>query len=171
MSWLFPCFDTGSAEEKQRITTGPNSLVNFSRTQGTAAQRPELKVLDEIPAHMRIDPAKIRPQLTERNFIAEGGSGEVYKGVLDDNQVAIKRLRLTQAASNNRAMENFQKEISFIYTYSRHPNILKFYGASLEATELFLVTKLATRGTLYQLIHSNQLEKHYLLPFAAQISA
>ncbi len=59
--------------------------------------------------------------------IGSGASAEVFKGTYKETDVAIKKLRNLQQASEN-TMKEFQREVSTL-TRVRHPNLVLFMGA------------------------------------------
>ncbi|KAJ3532983.1 hypothetical protein NM688_g7346 [Phlebia brevispora] len=80
--------------------------------------------------------------------IGWGASGKVYKGSWDDTIVAIKRMH----ADDGRMISREQRRAFYheLKTWSnlRHPNVLPFYGACLEAEIPFLLMKFCTFGTV-----------------------
>ncbi|KAF5754586.1 putative protein kinase RLK-Pelle-DLSV family [Helianthus annuus] len=81
---------------------------------------------------------------SEENIIGKGGFGEVFKAVLDDNNVvAVKKLLLT----HNGAKEEFENEVKLISNI-HHRNLLRLLGWSVEGSYLFLVLEYMPNGSL-----------------------
>jgi len=77
-----------------------------------------------------------------------GGAGSVYLGLLHGTtDVAIKVVSSPTLAQQ----KNFIKEI-MILKACRHPNIISFLGASIQAQQTLLVMEVMPGGDLYTLI-------------------
>ncbi|KAJ3533954.1 hypothetical protein NM688_g7205 [Phlebia brevispora] len=83
--------------------------------------------------------------------IGQGASGKVYEGTWNGATVAIKRMHAEDGQMLSREQ---RQERSGIYhelrTWSelRHPNVLPFYGACLEAEIPFILMKYCSFGTM-----------------------
>ncbi|KAI7733045.1 hypothetical protein M8C21_032210 [Ambrosia artemisiifolia] len=81
---------------------------------------------------------------SEENILGKGGFGEVYKAVLEDNNVvAVKKLLVEHA----RAKEEFENEIRLISNI-HHRNLLRLLGWSIEESYLLLVLEYMPNGSL-----------------------
>ncbi|KAJ3533955.1 hypothetical protein NM688_g7207 [Phlebia brevispora] len=82
------------------------------------------------------------------NPIGRGASGKVYKGAWNGTTVAIKRMH----SDDGRMLSREQRQAFYheLRTWSelRHPNVLPFYGACLEAEIPFLLMKHCRFGTV-----------------------
>lgn len=67
------------------------------------------------------------------------GFGEVMRGKWLGNQVAIKKYG-RKAKTKEKVQEDFLKELDVIGAL-RHPNILLFMGAYLDASGAYLITE------------------------------
>jgi hypothetical protein len=86
--------------------------------------------------------------------IGEGAFATVYKATLDGELVAVKRLKVGQAAgisdvSPLKAFEEFRREI-WIMGSLQHPNILPLRGYTLEPCAM--VTEFLEGGDLHELL-------------------
>jgi len=106
--------------------------------------------------------------------IGQGSFGEVYKGTLWGQDVAVKRLRLKRL--NKSDIEDFHQEVE-IMRKMRHPHIVEFLGVSLskEKGQLCLVTEYLVNGSLEDLLQRNldaekKMSIHRVIEFALQIA-
>uniref|UniRef100_A0A2N9HSG8 Protein kinase domain-containing protein n=1 Tax=Fagus sylvatica TaxID=28930 RepID=A0A2N9HSG8_FAGSY len=81
----------------------------------------------------------------EHLVIGEGGSGEVYKGCIDDRtiNVAIKRLYSKSSVGSDR----FSNEVLLLCQLS-HPNLVPLIGYCTVGSEMILVYELMVNGNL-----------------------
>ncbi|KAK3144241.1 hypothetical protein QOZ80_4AG0310470 [Eleusine coracana subsp. coracana] len=85
-------------------------------------------------------------------ILGKGGQGTVYKGLVKDNMhVAIKRCVLV----DERKKKEFGQEM-LILSQINHKNIVKLFGACLEAEVPMLVYEFIPNGTLHELIHGKK---------------
>ncbi|OWM78711.1 probable serine/threonine-protein kinase SIS8 [Punica granatum] len=89
-------------------------------------------------------------ELTVGTRVGIGFFGEVFRGVWNGTDVAIKVLLEQDLTAEN--MEDFCNEIS-ILSRLRHPNVILFLGACTKPPRLSLVTEYMEMGSLYYLIH------------------
>ncbi|OWM75848.1 hypothetical protein CDL15_Pgr009492 [Punica granatum] len=82
---------------------------------------------------------------SSKNLIGKGGSGNVYKGYLQDGTaVAVKRLRDGDAIGGE---IQFQTEVEMI-SLAVHRNLLRLYGFCMTATERILVYPYMANGSV-----------------------
>ncbi|GAB2217677.1 hypothetical protein Droror1_Dr00000880 [Drosera rotundifolia] len=87
-----------------------------------------------------------------KHEVGKGGSGSVYKGILNDNSVvAIKKL-----ADATQGEAQFLAEMSIIGRLN-HMNLIKLWGYCLEGTRRLLVFDFMERGSLAENLYSNSL--------------
>ncbi|XP_022870730.1 serine/threonine-protein kinase EDR1-like isoform X1 [Olea europaea var. sylvestris] len=89
-------------------------------------------------------------ELTVGTRVGIGFFGEVFRGVWNGTEVAIKVFLEQDLTVEN--MEDFCNEIS-ILSRLRHPNVILFLGACTMPPRLSMVTEYMERGSLYYLIH------------------
>lgn len=69
------------------------------------------------------------------NCIGSGGSGDVYRGVLNGIPIAVKRLRLpvnlTAAHARRHIERRFQAELQTLLRY-RHPRVVQLLGSAID---------------------------------------
>nr|AGT16056.1 wall-associated kinase [Saccharum hybrid cultivar R570] len=93
-------------------------------------------------------------------ILGHGGHGTVYKGVIKDISVAIKKCALI----DDRHKREFGKEM-LILSQINHRNIVKLLGCCLEVEVPMLVYEFVPNGTLFDLIHGTKRTMH--IPFSS----
>ncbi|VAH52071.1 unnamed protein product [Triticum turgidum subsp. durum] len=81
-------------------------------------------------------------------IIGKGGHGTVYKGIIKNMSVAIKRC----AVVDERQKKEFGQEM-LILSQINHKNVVKLLGCCLEVEVPILVYEFVLNGTLFELIH------------------
>uniref|UniRef100_A0A453MZF5 Protein kinase domain-containing protein n=4 Tax=Triticinae TaxID=1648030 RepID=A0A453MZF5_AEGTS len=90
------------------------------------------------------------PYLKDTNFIGNGGFGAVYKGILGDELVAIKKTISGSLLEN----EQFANEV-IIQSQVIHKNIIRLIGCCLEVDTPLLVYEFLSNGSLHDILHGN----------------
>lgn len=82
--------------------------------------------------------------------IGKGGSCEVWLGLYQKTQVAIKR----QLSRQHKTLKEFEREVNFLVNI-RHPNLLTFMGICIDEP-LSIITEYCSGGTLFNLLHTKK---------------
>uniref|UniRef100_A0A8I6XU51 Protein kinase domain-containing protein n=1 Tax=Hordeum vulgare subsp. vulgare TaxID=112509 RepID=A0A8I6XU51_HORVV len=93
----------------------------------------------------------LKPILKSSNLIGKGGFGEVYKGFLDNEEVAVKKPISGTMLEN----EQFANEV-IIQSRVIHKNIIRLIGCCLEVDTPMLVYEFLSNGSLYDILHSKK---------------
>nr|CAB3483076.1 unnamed protein product [Digitaria exilis] len=106
---------------------------------------------------------ELMPILRSNNRIGEGGFGEVYRGLLGDEPVAVKKPKNVNLAVQ------FTNEV-IIQSRVMHKNIVKLIGCCLEVDIPILVYEFVPKGSLDDILHGNRepLDLDQRLDIAAQ---
>lgn len=89
--------------------------------------------------------------------LGKGSSGEAYLARWRGAEVVVKKVTLL-SASTSLARKAFIRECE-IMARLRHPNLLPFYGVSLDAAHIALVCQYAEGGTLKHWLHSGKVRR------------
>lgn len=85
------------------------------------------------------------------DFLASGGYGDVFRGVWEGAQIAIKRF--SKRSLSKKAIKDFIKEVE-ILNQLRHPNIVYYLGLSIDSTisnpgYYYMITEFVGQGSLF----------------------
>lgn len=99
----------------------------------------------------------MRPEeLQIGSSIGTGAFGHVLRGILHGKEVAIKHMKMDgdEVVARGRRV-HFEKVLAEVRSLSRfpHPNVLRFIGACVDDNNLYLVSELAERGSLWDVLH------------------
>ncbi|CAA2982076.1 probable receptor kinase At5g18500 [Olea europaea subsp. europaea] len=116
------------------------------------AWKSALSALSKEPAILKVPVEKVYAatnNLHESNFIGQGTSGNVYKGLFSGNQqVAIKHITKDGGA------ETFVREVGSL-AHIRHPNLVALLGYCESEGECFLIYELCPNGNLSEWLYGN----------------
>ncbi|KAJ6920967.1 hypothetical protein NC651_014519 [Populus alba x Populus x berolinensis] len=108
-------------------------------------------------------------QLIYEEKIANGSSGDLYKGTFCSQDVAIKVLRGEHL--DNKLQSEFNQEV-LIMRKVRHKNVVKFIGACTRPPSLCIITEFMSGGSMYDFLHKQKesLSLQSLLRVAIDVS-
>ncbi|XBI76711.1 hypothetical protein VPH35_069928 [Triticum aestivum] len=109
---------------------------------------------------------ELKPILKSNNLIGKGAFGEVYKGLLDNKPVAVKK------PINGSVMENeqFANEV-IIQSQVIHKNIVRLIGCCLEVDTPMLVYEFISKGSLHDILHNSYIKVDLSLDARLSIAA
>ncbi|XP_075485680.1 wall-associated receptor kinase-like 14 [Primulina tabacum] len=115
-----------------------------------------------IPIHPYKEIEKAADSFSEKRRLGNGAYGTVYSGKLNEEWVAIKRIKRRDADITEQVIN----EIKLLSSVS-HPNLVRLLGCSIEDEEQILVYEFMPNGTLSQHL---QREKGNGLPWPVRLT-
>ncbi|KAA8518277.1 hypothetical protein F0562_015840 [Nyssa sinensis] len=126
-------------KEKQLQDDDPRIELQI-QSSATAPQKFQLKEIIRATGNFN-----------SKNQLGKGGFGTVYKGMLSDKEVAVKRF----SSDSHEGKRDFIAEVTIIGSL-HHKNLVKLVGWCYERNELILVYELMPNGSLDKLIFGNK---------------
>ncbi|WVZ84973.1 hypothetical protein U9M48_031938 [Paspalum notatum var. saurae] len=106
----------------------------------------------------------ITEDFSEHRKIGQGGFGEVYKGVLRNGSVAVKRITVNTKTVDD---TQFYNEVKSLLKIINHPNVVRFLGfcanthhTLVEMTGQVHLTHIKERLLCFDYISNRSLDKH-----------
>ena len=134
--------DTSSLESSP---LPPSHPLTLSRTGSHSSSSRSLKKKKRGSSEDEIRVA----DLEFKEKIGEGAYGDVYRGYLWGQEVAIKQIRLVggKEEAEEETVREFRREMK-IMKHLRHPNVVEFLGACMSEHSLCLLTEYMPNGSL-----------------------
>ncbi|XAR68603.1 Non-specific serine/threonine protein kinase [Bertholletia excelsa] len=114
----------------------------------------ELKIQSSATAPKKYRLRKLRQAtryFASKDILGRGGCGEVYKGILDGKEVAVKRF----LKDSGQGKQDFLAEVTTIGNL-HHRNLVKLLGWCYESGELLLVYEFMPNGSLDKFIFHSE---------------
>ena len=131
--------------------------ASMFKAAGSTPHRNKKQHRSKAKQRVKADEIKFS-DITILEMIGEGSFGQVYKGVLYGNDVAVKFLRLKHSGL---AMQEFEQE-SRIMRKLRHPNIVEYLGAVYQPSNCCIITEYLPNGSLEDLLHNKRKDNKQL---------
>ncbi|KAJ1273940.1 hypothetical protein BS78_05G024300 [Paspalum vaginatum] len=111
-------------------------------------------ILKEVSNIKIFKKEQLKPILKSYNIVGKGAFGEVYKGLVDDKQVAVKKPAVNVDAAQK---GQFANEV-IIQSRIIHKNIVRLIGCCLEVDVPILVYEFIAKGSLDDILHGHKKE-------------
>ncbi|KAD3068113.1 hypothetical protein E3N88_35993 [Mikania micrantha] len=122
-------------------------IVEKTNAESRRVTLPMVQFLDDMESEKPIRFTSKQLRLATNNFktkLGSGGFGTVYKGVIGNNQVAVKVLN---GISKERVEEQFMAEVSTMGR-THHFNLVRLYGFCFGSSLIALVYEYMVNGSL-----------------------
>jgi predicted Ser/Thr protein kinase len=115
----------------------------------------KIELIAKLESERNIAELKINEELFKINYkdikilkrIGKGGGGQVFLGKWNGETVAYKCFQIDDLGGSRGLFDTFEKEVQFI-TSVRHPNIVVYYGCSLNPPRVGIVMEFCKNGDL-----------------------
>ncbi|KAM8853968.1 mitogen-activated protein kinase kinase kinase 10 [Synchiropus picturatus] len=155
---------TGKIQDKVGIF--PSNYV----TKGDTTNYQQLTVGGLVPGGVGECPLEIDfSELILEEVIGAGGFGKVYKGVWQNEEVAVKAARQDPDEDISVTAESVRQEARLFWML-RHPNIIALRGVCLREPNLCLVMEYARGGALNRALAGKKVHPKVLVNWAVQIA-
>eukprot|EP01125_Pyxidicula_operculata_P015897 TRINITY_DN5420_c0_g1_i2.p1 TRINITY_DN5420_c0_g1~~TRINITY_DN5420_c0_g1_i2.p1 ORF type:complete len:1067 (+),score=333.33 TRINITY_DN5420_c0_g1_i2:170-3370(+) len=146
-----PSTATSTVASKESLPDGSSTNRKTTTTTTSSKQDIKLETQHEILSNLDREWLIDYNSLKLISKLGNGVSSHVYKGIWNKTRdiVAIKILKLEQKAKD---LNDFKKEL-YIMSQLRAPNIVHFYGATLDP-KLCIVMELCVNGSLFHYMKS-----------------
>ncbi|KAF7076312.1 hypothetical protein CFC21_080982 [Triticum aestivum] len=126
-----------------------NKLNIFHRKASRNLHSIDMHTLEKLHNIKIFTKEELKPIINSTNLIGRGVFSHVYKGYVDNTQVAVK-IPFTYSSLQNLEFENQVVIMSQV----SHKNIVRLIGCCLEAGSLMLVYEFVSNGSLDEILHS-----------------
>lgn len=160
-----PLFKLAKHDFDVSASRGTNCSIRSKRSEVASSRVAALKTLVNSINHIPFD------KLEFLDYVAVGGFGTVYKGKLEGQLVAIKKLHLVDGGLPIRHLRLLQAELEALFQV-KHENCVRFLGASFSPMKTCIVTEFLEGGSLYEYLGINRegLEERESYKLAIQVT-
>lgn len=139
----------------------PTNLQTPPKAEGKQQKkRRQLKASDESEDNASIEDLRTKHSTYEIKYhdikfegmIGEGSFGQVHRGFLWSQEVAVKKIKGESLQAN---AKDFMQEVEIMKTL-RHPNIVEFLGVCVEPSCLCIVTEYLSQGSLEDMLKAQE---------------
>ncbi|KAJ7740622.1 kinase-like domain-containing protein [Mycena metata] len=145
-------------------------LLDYDVSVATTNRRRLFKALTRLSADSKLYPRCFTLTGLQRERMMAGGSfGDVYKGLLGDQSVAIKMMRVFGESDIDALLKEFGRE-ALIWRQLSHPNLLPFFGLYYFQERLCLVSPWMENGHMRAFLKKKLYDTNYLLSLILDIA-
>ncbi|KAJ7698235.1 kinase-like domain-containing protein, partial [Mycena metata] len=138
-------------------------LLDYDVDVATIKRRRLFKALIRLSADSKLYPQCLTlTGLQQERLMAGGSFGDVYKGLLGDQSVAIKIMRVFEESDIEALLKEFGRE-ALIWRQLSHPNLLPFFGLYYFQQRLCLVSPWMENGHMRAFLKKKVYETDYLI--------
>ncbi|KAJ7039445.1 kinase-like domain-containing protein [Mycena alexandri] len=145
-------------------------LLDYDVDPATIDTRRLFKALIRLSANSKLYPRCLTlTGLKQKRLVAGGSFGDVYKGLLCDQKVAVKMMRVFKKSDIETILKEFGKE-ALIWRQLSHPNLLPFFGLYYFQQRLCLVSPWMENGHLRVFLEGKWYDTDYLLSLILDVA-
>ncbi|KAJ7656390.1 kinase-like domain-containing protein [Mycena polygramma] len=145
-------------------------LLDYDSDLVPMTRRRLIKALARLSRDSELHPRCFTLTGLERGqLVAGGSSGDVYKGLLEGQSVAVKMMRVFQESDVAVLLKEFSRE-ALIWRQFCHPNLLPFFGLYYFQKRLSLVSPWMENGHIRAFLKKEKCDTERLLSFILDVA-
>ncbi|KAJ7740620.1 kinase-like domain-containing protein [Mycena metata] len=145
-------------------------LLDYDVDAATINRRRLFQALIRLSANSKLYPRCLTlTGLQQERLMAGGSFGDVYKGLLGDQSVAIKMMRVFEESDIDALLKEFGRE-ALIWRQLSHPNLLPFFGLYYFQQRLCLVSPWMENGHMRAFLKKKVYDTDYLLSLILDVA-
>ncbi|KAJ7740618.1 kinase-like domain-containing protein [Mycena metata] len=145
-------------------------LLDYDVDAATMNRRRLFKALIRLSVESKLYPRCLTlTGLQQERLVAGGSFGDVYKGWLCDQSVAIKMMRVFEESDIDALLKEFGRE-ALIWRQLSHPNLLPFFGLYYFQQRLCLVSPWMENGHMRAFLKKRLYDTDYLLSLILDVA-
>ncbi|KAF7325337.1 Protein kinase domain-containing protein [Mycena venus] len=158
-------------DSAQRLVDLLQDLLDYDPNLSATRRRRLSKALIRLSCDSKIHPRCLTlPDLEKGRQAVDGGSfGDIYRGILAGQTVAIKMMRLFQQSDIDVLLKAFARE-ALIWRQLCHPNVLPFFGLYYCQERLCLVSPWMENGHIRAFLKRESYSDAYLLSLILDVA-
>ncbi|KAJ6521959.1 kinase-like domain-containing protein [Mycena vulgaris] len=145
-------------------------LLDYDVDVATINRRRLFTALIRLSGDSKLYPRCLTLTGLEQGRLVVGGSfGDVYKGLLCDQTVAVKMMRVFEESDIDALLKEFGRE-ALIWRQLSHPNLLPFFGLYYFQQRLCLVSPWMENGHIRAFLKKKLYDTDYLLSLILDVA-
>ncbi|KAJ7606526.1 kinase-like domain-containing protein [Roridomyces roridus] len=170
--WAYTKFLACRGESAQLLLDLLQDLLDqdYDLNLGTINRRRIFKALIRLSGDSKLHPQCLNlVGLEQEKLVAGGAFSDVYKGLLCDQNVAVKMIRVFEDSDIDALLKEFSRE-ALIWWQLYHPNLLPFFGMYYLHGRLCLVSPWMDNGHLRAFLKKGSCETDRLLSLILDVA-
>ncbi|KAJ7775043.1 kinase-like domain-containing protein, partial [Mycena metata] len=167
---LYTKFLACRGDSAQRLLDLLQEILDYDSTVSPTNRRGLFKALLRLSSNSKLYPRCFTlPGLQHQRHVAGGSFGDVYTGLLCDQSVAVKMMRVFRELDIDELIRGFGQE-ALIWRQLSHPNLLPFYGLYFLQDRLCLVSPWMENGHIRHFLKKEIYDTNYLLSLILDVA-
>ncbi|KAJ7935426.1 kinase-like domain-containing protein [Mycena leptocephala] len=145
-------------------------LLDYDSNLARRDRRRLFKALIRLSRDSKLHPRCFTiPALEQGKLVAGGSFGDVYKGLLEGQSVAVKMMRVFEGSDIDALQKEFGRE-ALIWRQLCHPNLLPFFGLYYFQERLCLVSPWMEKGHIRAFLKNETCDRDRLLSLILDVA-
>lgn len=108
---------------------------------------PDNSAGDDVPPILNLS------DIENLELVGEGATAQVYRGILDGEVVAVKKMDCHPSSMSQKGRVNLSRELRILHSI-QHENLVAFYGVAVSGCTLSIVMEYCAGGAAFDLLHN-----------------